>query len=57
MDERGPAQIMISEYTMNSLINTSLELEWFDFTETMNGDAINNYLRGFDEAFGSFTEV
>ena len=57
IDERGPVQIMISDYTLNTMLNASLDLEWFTYIETMNGDAINNYIFGFDEAFGSFTDV
>jgi len=54
--ERGPAQIMLSDYTLNSMIAASLDLDWYDYIETMNGDALNNYFSGFDQAFGSFTE-
>ena len=56
-DGRGPAQVMISDYTLNSLINASLDLQWYDLTKVMNGDSINMYIRGFAEAFGSFTDV
>ncbi len=55
--ERGPAQVMISDYTMNSLINTSLNLKWYDFTQELKGDAINNYIDSFTNAFGSKTQV
>ena len=48
---------MISDYTMNSLINTSLNLKWYDFTQELKGDAINNYIDSFTTAFGSKTLV
>lgn len=55
--ERGPAQVMISDYTMNSLINTSLDLQWYDFTQQLKGDAVNNYISQFSKAFGDKTIV
>ena len=48
--------MLISDYTLESLINTSLDLKWFDITEKMTGDAIDDYVKGFAEAFGSWTE-
>lgn len=56
-DDRGPAQVMISDYTMQSLINASLELQWYDLNQTMNGDALNNYIKGFSVAYGDFTDI
>ena len=54
--DRGPAQVLVSDYTLDSLINTSLDLNWYDFTQTMNGDAIDDYIKGFASAFGSWTD-
>ena len=48
---------MISDYSMQSLINASLELQWYDLNQTMNGDALNNYIKGFSIAYGDFTEI
>ena len=56
-DDRGPAQILISDYTMNTLINASTELGWYDFSQIMNGNTINQYIGGFEQAFGTSTEV
>ena len=55
--ERGPAQIMISDYTLDSLLNTSLTLKWYDFSDEMSTAAINNYIDHFEKAFGSKTKV
>ena len=56
LKERGPAQIVLSDYTLNSMIAASLDLDWYNYIETMNGDDLNNYFSGFEYAFGSFTE-
>ena len=57
VEGRGPAQIIVSEYSMNTLLEAAFELNWFDFEKTMNGDALANYLAGFDQAYGSYTEA
>ena len=56
-DDRGEAQIMISDYTINSLVKSSIDLNWLESTQTLNGDAIGKYIHGFDESFGSFTNI
>lgn len=56
-DDRGPAQVIISDYTLNSLINSSIDLGWYDIVKTMNGDDIGQYISGFANAYGSRTEV
>ena len=55
--ERGPAQVMISDYTLESLLSTMLKLNWFDFSDEMSSAAINNYIDHFERAFGSKTKV
>mmetsp|Transcript_38393 Transcript_38393/g.50362 ORF Transcript_38393/g.50362 Transcript_38393/m.50362 type:complete len:100 (+) Transcript_38393:833-1132(+) len=57
VSERGPAQIMISDYTLESLFNTSLGLHWLDVEEQMTSEAVANYISHFDYAFGSKTKV
>ena len=42
---------------MNTLINASTELGWYDFSQVMNGNTVNNYIGGFSQAFGTSTEV
>ena len=37
-NDRGPAQVMISDYTMQSMINASLDLNWFDFTKIIKAN-------------------
>ena len=56
-DERGPAQVIISDYTMNSLINSSIDLGWYDLVKSMTGDDVDQYISGFANAYGSRTEV
>lgn len=56
-EERGAAQVMISDYTIQSLINSSLDLQWYDFEYKATGDDVNNYIKGFSQAFGTFSEV
>ena len=55
--DRGPAQVMISDYTLESLLNTSLGLNWLDFEQEMTGEAVSNYIDHFDTAFGARTKV
>ena len=40
-EDRGPAQVMISDYTMSSLINASIDLNWYNLVKTMQGDDVN----------------
>jgi len=42
---------------MNTLINASTELGWYDISQIMNGNTVNNYIGGFSQAFGTSTEV
>ena len=56
-EDRGPAQVIISDYTMNSLINSSTDLGWYDIVKTMKGDDIDQYISGFANAYGSQTNV
>ena len=48
---------MISDYTLESLLNTSLRLNWLDFEQEMTGEAVSNYIDHFDTAFGARTKV
>lgn len=48
---------MISDYTLGSLLNTSLGLNWLDFEQEMTGEALSNYIDHFDTAFGARTKV
>lgn len=48
---------MISDYTMSSLVNSAVALNWFDVEKTMQGDDVSQYISGFAEAYGSRTDV
>lgn len=56
-EDRGAVQVMISDYMIQSLVNSSLELKWYDMKYTANGDTFNQYVKGFSNAYGDFSEV
>ena len=41
LDDQGSAQVFISDYTLNSLVNAAIDLDWFNFERMFHADDID----------------
>lgn len=48
MDGKSPAQIIISDYTMNSLVKAAEDLGWFDRTFNIKASSVETYISDFE---------
>jgi len=51
-NDREPSQLIISDYAMNSLMQATMDLGWWDITKPTRSQDIESYLKGFETAFG-----
>ena len=49
----GPAQIIISDYTMNSLASAVEDLGWFDRTFSVKASSVDTYISDYEAAYGT----
>ena len=49
--DRQPAQIIISDYSINSLLESAEELDWFTMTKQMKAGQLDSYISRFSTAF------
>ena len=57
LEGQGSAQVFISDYTLNSLVNAAIDLDWFNFVRTFHADDIDQHINNFAIAYGARTEV
>lgn len=49
--DRQPAQIIISDYSINSLLESAEELDWFTMKKQMTSGQLDSYISRFSTAF------
>lgn len=45
-------QIVVSDYVLNTVIHSIIELNWYSYSIHQNSDAIDAFIQGFEAAFG-----
>ena len=49
--DRQPAQIIISDYSINTLLESAEELDWFTMSKKMKAGQLDSYISRFSIAF------
>lgn len=49
-------QVFFSEYSLNTLVRTLIDINWFEYTVYETSDNIEALLQDFEWAFGSCTK-
>ena len=56
-ENRGAAQVIISDYALTTLLSASLELYCHNLSKQLDGETINSYIDGFAYKYGLATDV
>lgn len=53
----GPLQVFVADYTVSSLVDSAIDLSWFDLSKPFKGNELEPMIHGIATAFGEQTDL